>query len=43
MSETKRSLIPTPKVPEAIKSSDRAEELRRLDAEAEAGGGAERR
>ena len=43
MSETKRSLIPTPKAPEAAKGNDRTEELRRLDAEAEAGGGAERR
>ena len=37
MSEPKRGLIPQPK------ASDRMEELRRLDAEAEAGGGAERR
>ena len=37
MSETKRSLIPQPR------GSDRTEELRRLEAEAEAGGGPERR
>jgi propionyl-CoA carboxylase beta chain len=43
VSETKRGLIPTPKVPEASKSGDGTEELRRLNAEAEAGGGAERR
>ena len=43
MSETKRSLIPTPKAPEAPKANNRAEELRRLEAEAEAGGGPERR
>ena len=46
MSETKRSLIPTPQVSEAPKApqaSDRTDELRRLEAEAEAGGGPERR
>jgi propionyl-CoA carboxylase beta chain len=46
LSETKRSLIPAPKAPEApkaAKANDRVEELRRLDAEAEAGGGPERR
>ena len=43
LSETKRSLIPTPKAPEAPKANNRAEELRRLEAEAEAGGGPERR
>ena len=37
MSETKRSLIPEPK------AGDRMEELRRISAEAEAGGGAKRR
>src|SRR5438105_7704215 len=46
LSETKRSLIPTPKAPESPKAprgNDRTEEMRRLDAEAEAGGGLERR
>jgi propionyl-CoA carboxylase beta chain len=46
LSETKRSLIPTPKVSPAEKAphaGDRPDELRRLDAEAEAGGGPERR
>ena len=46
MSEAKRSLIPTHKVSgdgEAPQAIDRAEQLRRLDAEAEAGGGPERR
>ena len=46
MSETKRGLIPTPKVSEARTAppaADRREELRRLDAEAEAGGGSKRR
>jgi len=46
LSETKRSLIPTPKVsesPKATQASDRTHELRRLEAEAEAGGGPERR
>jgi len=43
VSETKRSLIPRPKASEEAKANDRAEELRHLNAEAEAGGGAERR
>ena len=46
MSEAKRNLIPTHKVSgdgEAPQAIDRTEELRRLDAEAEAGGGPERR
>ena len=46
MSETKRSLVPTPKVSEGPKvrqPSEGTDELRRLDAEAEAGGGPERR
>ena len=46
MSETKRGLLPTSKVSEAQKApqaTDPTAELRRLDAEAEAGGGSERR
>jgi propionyl-CoA carboxylase beta chain len=46
LSEAKRGLIPTRKVSggeEAPQAIDRTEELRRLDAEAEAGGGPERR
>src|SRR5207253_3059407 len=46
LSETKRGLLPTSKVSEAQKApqaTDPTAELRRLDAEAEAGGGSERR
>ena len=43
MSETKRSLIATPKASEVQQANDLTDELRRLDAEAEAGGGPERR
>ena len=46
MSEAKRGLVPAPKGSAAAKArqgTDRTDELRRLDAEAEAGGGLERR
>ena len=43
LSEAKRSLIPSSKASQVPRANDRTEELRRLDREAEAGGGPERR